>query len=1553
MEQTGFRRTYGASYFEGHFGVNWTIDIGSVSSTDNVNSRFPNWTTSKTIKIEAREWGNNAQTQLHTTEFWDGTGDDVFSAPQLEIVAIGESSGQAVTLTNNSVNDLSDISFNSTTTTDGQALVWNSTDGVWEAGAVASSGGASYYSSTIENISDIIRYPGYIVSSSSFYDQDYPVEYAFSRTTAESNGIWISANNKYSNGSYTGSESTNSYGGEWVQINFGKNVKVYSYVIVGQSHGSNLYYRAPGNYKLFGSNNGTNWTAVHTGSASLSDYSPDHNSIINNTLTTPSTYQYFRLVINSTVGSTTMASLQYLSLQGTFEEPDVVTSVMSGLDVSFNNLDISGVLATNKSNNQISLGAHIIPTTNSTYDLGSAEYKIRHLFLSSNSLWVGEDHKIEVSDGKMRFRKLKKDALPSGLSAIPEASLEDAVAVGKTPGSNASAFSLADWEAYSKAKGNPLKIDEIFLPDDINDDDGLTDTISSSDISFNVVDASGLNVFGTASMQSIIPPITNTYSLGSATHVWKDVYIGPGSLYIDGQKVLESNADTIVVGADENQNLKLNTTGTGVLQIESAAGIQISSTGAGNVELGSTGTGIVRITDNLALNGNVEIFNDSSDMVKINDSLMVTGDISFNGNLYQNGVLFQSGSGGGGGLTDLSATSISDLSDVSLNGIQVNQSLKWDGEKLVPYTLATTATSITKQGQVLETLTGVCDGRTVVVESGSYTLPNVTAYQDTTTSWTDVAGSNISYKPPPGTKQVIYELYIQITSDTEAGTSSNNRRGDFQFELLVDNNRIEINEHQFSDEYWYQLSFLFRGIIDIGVDDLTNGKISSWDTNKEIKLQVMSSKLNTYLSRINCRKYAYDEDTTGAGVYFNVSQPTMKITAIGESSGQAVTLTNNSVNDLSDISFNSTTTTDGQALVWNSTDAVWEAGTVASSGGLTDLSATSISDLSDVSLNGIQVNQSLKWDGEKLVPYTLATTATSITKQGQVLEILYGLCNGSTVEVESGTYTMPSLPAHRSDGTNNVSTTTYTKDEASEITYTAPPGTDRIEFKFTEYIHWSNIAWIMLYIFCVDDVEIANTETLERGGQYAVGPFTLTATITSNDIDLTQSHKYYFKLKHGETSSFRYGPLEEVTPLWGLQSNDGFIPKLKITAIGESSGQAVTLTNNSVSDLSDISFNSTTTTDGQALVWNSTDGVWEAGAVASSSGSVTNSIGVNMITKTYSDISTITIPTGIPGLEIPGLYVDITPTANDSIIELKWNIFCEVYHDSIFRITRNINGTDVLVVPASNIWEGGIALPTFDNNTSTTAQNINFSWYDSPNTTLPITYKVWVGHSGSTTTHPLYLNRTTLDIDTNGSKERGVSTVAAIEHPKTETLVPATSITKQGQILEILSGHADGSTVTVNSGTYTMPQFNSLSIGATIGTTYMKENASEITYKAPAGTERIIFTFEGFYEYQDSGALLEGEFYVDDVVYPGAGSRGHFKSRSGSTPIGKISFPIMVITSQQYDFTIPHKYYWKIRSYSTSHDVKYGYSSAHVSYYPHDLPILEIRSSRRNHQDKQ
>jgi len=74
------------------------------------------------------------------------------------------------------------------------------------------------------------------------------------------------------------------------------------------------------------------------------------------------------------------------------------------------------------------------------------------------------------------------------------------------------------------------------------------------------------------------PATDNVHDLGSPTKRWKDVYIGPGSLYIDGQKVIESVANTITITADADQNLSIATKGTGDLEIQTSIGsIQMKS----------------------------------------------------------------------------------------------------------------------------------------------------------------------------------------------------------------------------------------------------------------------------------------------------------------------------------------------------------------------------------------------------------------------------------------------------------------------------------------------------------------------------------------------------------------------------------------------------------------------------------------------------------------------------------------------------------------------------------------------------------------------------------------------------------------------------------------------------------------------------------------------------------------------------------------------------------------------------------------------------------------
>ena len=72
---------------------------------------------------------------------------------------------------------------------------------------------------------------------------------------------------------------------------------------------------------------------------------------------------------------------------------------------------------TSGSSSYLELTGHIIPASNADYDLGNAEKKIRHLFLSDNSLWLGDGNKIDTSSGSVKTKKRKKNVVPSAITA--------------------------------------------------------------------------------------------------------------------------------------------------------------------------------------------------------------------------------------------------------------------------------------------------------------------------------------------------------------------------------------------------------------------------------------------------------------------------------------------------------------------------------------------------------------------------------------------------------------------------------------------------------------------------------------------------------------------------------------------------------------------------------------------------------------------------------------------------------------------------------------------------------------------------------------------------------------------------------------------------------------------------------------------------------------------------------------------------------------------------------------------------------------------------------
>ena len=74
----------------------------------------------------------------------------------------------------------------------------------------------------------------------------------------------------------------------------------------------------------------------------------------------------------------------------------------------------SGSTSFQADGNRINLTGSIIPTVNSQYDLGSAEYKIRDLYLSSNSIHVGDKTLSETNiDDSMEIKNISIPSSPN------------------------------------------------------------------------------------------------------------------------------------------------------------------------------------------------------------------------------------------------------------------------------------------------------------------------------------------------------------------------------------------------------------------------------------------------------------------------------------------------------------------------------------------------------------------------------------------------------------------------------------------------------------------------------------------------------------------------------------------------------------------------------------------------------------------------------------------------------------------------------------------------------------------------------------------------------------------------------------------------------------------------------------------------------------------------------------------------------------------------------------------------------------------------------------
>ena len=253
------------------------------------------------------------------------------------------------------------------------------------------------------------------------------------------------------------------------------------------------------------------------------------------------------------------------------------------------------------------IAGHILPTVNDTYDIGSAEYKIRHLFLGNTSLWLGDETRITFTGGKMKFRRRKKNALPRGLATIAAAQGHTSeqqtttAALAHAGVSTVEEMKLEHWIDYTKTLDETKEINDIFT-EDANDYEATTaseafkeigDAIYSThnvSIGKSTAPTSALDVVGTVKATafegdgSALTGITS----GQWTESSGDIQRSSGNVGIgktpDAGKKLDVNG-TVKATAFEGDGSALTGISSGGQWTESSGNIYRSS---GRVGIGTT-----------------------------------------------------------------------------------------------------------------------------------------------------------------------------------------------------------------------------------------------------------------------------------------------------------------------------------------------------------------------------------------------------------------------------------------------------------------------------------------------------------------------------------------------------------------------------------------------------------------------------------------------------------------------------------------------------------------------------------------------------------------------------------------------------------------------------------------------------------------------------------------------------------------------------------------------------------------------------------------------------
>ena len=353
---------------------------------------------------------------------------------------------------------------------------------------------------------------------------------------------------------------------------------------------------------------------------------------------------------------------------------DGILNIIYGLNVTSGNIGIGTATPDSSSklhiydtsdlfkvsNTAITTYKDILPATDDAIDLGSADKKFRDIYVGDNSLWVGDKHKIVISDGKMKFRKRKTDYIPDIIISSGGSGVE---AMNYSGVQNANDMKLHHWLTYLRTLPSaPTKptVTDLFrdtvddYDEEIATDVWLHQTTNNNiylgtnytnvgigntnpqytldvDGDINISSGSSFKINGVA-----IATTDTTYTGGTGITISGTTINSDITQYTDSnvQNLLSTNLIKIGIGIAAHSTATLNIKGETRFQGTERNSYLNYSTNEHTYIRGGKNTSYVLLNDN---GGNVGVGTETPQY-----TLDVSGNINFTGNLTKNGNAFTS-----------------------------------------------------------------------------------------------------------------------------------------------------------------------------------------------------------------------------------------------------------------------------------------------------------------------------------------------------------------------------------------------------------------------------------------------------------------------------------------------------------------------------------------------------------------------------------------------------------------------------------------------------------------------------------------------------------------------------------------------------------------------------------------------------------------------------------------------------------------------------------------------------------------------------------------------